>query len=310
VPVPGILLRIVTLSFAANAISGRAAAQQVADPDADLSVAHPAFQAPGPRVVIDAAHHNFHTVDGRFAPFARLLRNDGLRVSGGTEALSDGSLRGVAVLVIANPLAAVNEPDRWYLPTPSAFTRDEIAAVHRFVEGGGGLLLLADHMPFAGAAHDLAAAFGVEYLNGFALSAPPDSDAGPDLFTRENGGLADDPIVADVRQVRTFTGSAFTAPGPAARPLLTLGRGWTIFEPDTAWEFSASTRRVPGQGKLQGAALEVGRGRVAVFGEAGMFTAQVRGPDRAPSGFRAPGAEQNKQFVLDVVRWLARADQR
>jgi hypothetical protein len=108
--------------------------------------------------------------------------------------------------------------------------------------------------------------------------------------------------------VRTFTGSAFTARAPGARPLLTLGRGWTVLEPDTAWQFSASTRRVPGGGKLQGAVLEVGRGRVAVFGEAAMFTAQVTGPERVPSGFRAPGAEQNKQFALDVVRWLAGGD--
>ena len=281
----------------------------MADTDADLTVANPAFRAAGPRVVIDAGHHNFHTADGRFAPFARLLANDGLRVGGSATILSDAALRGVAVLVIANPLAAINDPDRWYLPTPSAFTPDEIAAVRRFVEGGGGLLLVADHMPFAGAAHDLAAAFGVEYLNGFALSVPPDSEFRPDLFTRENGGLADDPIVADVRQVRTFTGSAFTVRGPAARPLLKLSGAWTIFEPDTAWEFSAKTRRVSGEGKLQGATMTVGRGRVAVFGEAAMFTAQVRGPDRVPTGFRAPGAEQNKQFVLDIVRWLARGDQ-
>jgi hypothetical protein len=293
------------LALPALAPAGVAAAQQVADSAADLTVAHPAFRAPGPRIVIDAAHNNFHTIDGRFAPFSRLLGNDGLRVAGSKATLSDAGLRGVAVLVIANPLAAANAPDRWYLPTPSAFTGDEIAAVHRFVARGGGLLLLADHMPFAGAAHDLAAAFGVELINGFALSAPPDSQQRPDLFTRENGGLADDPIAADVRQVRTFTGSAFTT-GPGARPLLRLGQGWIILEPDTAWEFSAHTRRVSAEGKLQGAVMEVGRGRVAVFGEAGMFTAQVAGPDRVPTGLRAPGAEQNKQFVLDIVRWLAR----
>jgi hypothetical protein len=307
--VPTTLLRFTTLGLAGLGIAvgaAGAAAQQEADPHADLTVDHPAFHGHGPRVVIDAGHHNFHTVDGRFAPFARLLGNDGLRVTGSTTALSDASLQGVAILVIANALAAVNDPDRWYLPTPSAFTSDEIAAVRRFVERGGGLLLLADHMPFAGAAHDLASAFGVEYINGFALSSPPDSEPRPDLFTRENGGLADDPVVAGVRQVRTFTGSAFTAREPGTRPILRLGQGWTVFEPDTAWEFSARTRRVPGEGKLQGALIEVGRGRLAVFGEAGMFTAQVRGPDRAPSGFRAPGAEQNKQFVLDVVRWLAR----
>jgi hypothetical protein len=299
---------LAALALTVIARVGGAAAQQVADPEADLTVARPAYRAPGPRVVIDAGHHNFHTADGRFAPFARLLANDGLTVAGDTTRLSDAALRDVAVLVIANALAAANAPDRWYLPTPSAFAPDEIAAIRRFVERGGGLLLLADHMPFAGAAHDLGAAFGVDFINGFAFSAPPDGPQRPDLFTRGNGGLADDPIVAGVGQVRTFTGSAFTARGPGVRPLLRLGRAWTILEPDTAWEFSARTRRVPGEGRLQGAAIEVGRGRVAVFGEAGMFTAQVTGADRVRSGLGAPGAEENKRFVLAVVRWLARGE--
>lgn len=298
-------MRALLPCLTALALAGTAQAQQLADPDADLTVAHPAFRPPGPRVVIDGGHHNFHTVDGRYAPFAGVLRNDGLTVTGSTGPLDDAALRGVAILVIANPLAEANAPDRWYRPTPSAFTPAEIAAVHRFVERGGSLLLIADHMPFAGAAHDLGAAFGVEFLNGFAFSAPPDQPQPPDLFTRANSGLLDDPVVADVNQVRTFTGSAFTARDPGVRPLLRLGRGWTVVEPDTAWEFSAGTRATTGEGKLQGALLEAGRGRVAVFAEAAMFTAQVTGAQRVPTGLRAPGAEENKQFLLDIVRWLA-----
>jgi hypothetical protein len=41
--------------------------------------------------------------------------------------------------------------------------------VRRFVERGGALLLIADHMPMAGAASDLGLAFGVHFENGFAL---------------------------------------------------------------------------------------------------------------------------------------------
>jgi hypothetical protein len=299
-------MRAVLPCLAVLALAGPAQAQQTADPDADLTVAHPAFRNPGPRVVIDGGHHNFHTVDGRYAPFAGVLRNDGLTVAGSTGRLDEAALRGVAILVIANPLAELNAPDRWYLPTPSAFTAEEIAAVRRFVERGGGLLLIADHMPFAGAAHELGAELGVEFVNGFAFSAPPDASPRPDLFTRENGGLLDDPVVANVHRVRTFTGSAFTVRAPGVRPLLRLGRGWTVLVPDTAWVFGPRTPTTPGEGKLQGALLELGRGRVAVFAEAGMFTAQVAGPEQVRTGLRAPGAEENKQFLLDIVRWLAR----
>lgn len=48
-----------------------------------------------------------------------------------------------------------------------------------------------------------------------------------------------------------------------------------------------------------------GRGRVAVFGEAAMFTAQVTGPERQPMGMNAPGAEQNAQLLLNVLHWLS-----
>jgi hypothetical protein len=118
--------------------------------------------------------------------------------------------------------------------------------------------------------------------------------------------LSDDPIVGGVTQVRAFTGSSFRADG-AARPLMRLDTTYELLMPEVAWQFDANTPRLPGDGRLQGAALEIGRGRVAVFAEAAMFTAQVAGAQQTPTGLRAPGAEQNKQFVLNVVRWLAGA---
>jgi hypothetical protein len=294
-------MRRALAALAAVLFAGTAAAQQVADPDVDLSVASPAFAAgAGPRVVIDGAHHNFHTVDGRYAPFAQLLRNDGFRVEGSAAPFSDASLADVGVLVISNALAA-EDVEEWRTPNPSAFTADEIAAVRRFVERGGSLLLIADHMPMAGAATELGAAFGIAFVNGFAM----DGDDAPDLFTRENGGLADDPLTAGIPQLRSFTGSAFTV--AAARPLLRLDARYEVLTPEVAWQFSDETPRVSGEGRLQGAVMEVGRGRVAVFGEAAMFTAQVAGAQRTPMGLRAPGAEHNKQFALNVMRWLARA---
>ena len=72
-----------------------------------------------------------------------------------------------------------------------------------------------------------------------------------------------------------------------------------------AWAFTPDTLRQAVGGWLQGAVLAVGKGRVAVFGEAAMFTAQLGGPQRQPMGMNAPGAEQNPQFLLNVMRWLA-----
>lgn len=285
-----------------------ATAQQTADSGFDLSVARPAWPAgEGPRLVIDAGHGNFHTAEGRFAPFAGLLRNDGFVVEGRDGPITASSLEGVDILVIANPLHAGNVGGaNWRLPNPSAFTSEEIAVLKAWVSGGGSLLLIADHMPFAGAAQDLAGAFGFSFSNGFVMR---EAGQGPDIFGRMNGGLRAD-VVTDGRsaeerigRLRTFTGSAFTAPA-GARPLIVLPKGYVSKEPRVAWQFDTDSRTLPAAGMLQGAVMVYGQGRLAVFGEAAMFTAQLAGEDRRPIGFNAPGAPDNRQMVLNVARWL------
>jgi hypothetical protein len=271
------------------AILGCSAGEQMSDPRADVSVASPAFPANGgPRLVIDGAHHNYHTVDGRFAPFAALMRNDGLRVSGGSVPFTDAVLSVVDVLVIANASQPAEEP---------AFAPDEIGAVVRFVERGGSVLLIADHIPYPRAAAELGHALG------FALEDVFAEDDGSGIFSLENGGLVRDPVLQGVSKVRTFAGSAFTSRTSDARSLLRMDSRWTL----QSMAANGLSPKVPATGRLQGALREMGKGRVAVFGEAGMFTGQVEGTWRRRIGFHARGAEENKRFILNVVRWLARA---
>src|SRR5678815_137059 len=72
------------------------AAQQRADLGFDVSVAAPAYVKTHPRVVIDEAHNNFHTAEGRYKPFATLLRNDGYDVNAGTTTFTSASLKAVS----------------------------------------------------------------------------------------------------------------------------------------------------------------------------------------------------------------------
>ena len=65
-------------------------------------------------------------------------------------------------------------------------------------------------------------------------------------------------------------------------------------------------RAVPIAGWCQGAVMAVGSGRVAVFGEAAMFSAQLAGPNQQPMGMNAPEAKQNHQLLLNVMHWLTR----
>jgi hypothetical protein len=304
-----ITTRLAVSGFVALVATASLVAQQVADLKYRPEIPAPTYPAgKGPRVAIDEAHHNFHTAAGRYRPFAELVRRDGYVVTGFTSTFTAASLRDVAVLVIANPLHARNVGD-WSLPTPSAFTAAEIAAVRAWVETGGSLLLIADHMPFPGAAGDLARAFGVEFSNGYARPGHRKPNT-TDTFARETGlvesavtrGRAGDPPVT---AVATFGGSAFRLPA-GARPVLVFGPESVSQETTKAPGVTPGAPVIPIEGWAQGAVLATGRGRVAIFGEAAMFSAQVSGPTQAPMGMNAPAAKQNHQLLLNVLHWLSR----
>jgi hypothetical protein len=292
-------------------LAPRASGPQVSDTRFSPNVSTRSYRdGNGPVVYVDEAHYNYHTVDGRYASFAAVLRKDGFVVAPLRQEFSAESLADVNILVIANAMPVEDtheESER--LPGHSAFSDSEIAAIEQWVAAGGSLFLIADHMPFPGAAEDLSRAFGIQMTNSFATDESCADDEYH--FARVNGSLGEHPITngrnSDERidYVRTFTGQAFwlTQPG---EPILLLKPGSVLLLPVRSWEFSSQTPRIPGDGLLQGAVLEHGIGRVAVFGEAAMFSAQVSGAERRPMGMNMPGAEQNPQFLLNIMHWLAR----
>src|SRR5262249_11856775 len=148
--------------------------QQLPDLEFNVSIANPAYNKGGPRVMFDEAHHNFSVSDGRYKPFVDLLMNDGYRIIRNRQPFSKTTLSSYKVIVIANALGAEEMDDNG--ADESAFTEDECNAVQEWVKSGGALLLIADHTPFAGAAQSLATRFGVDMSKGFtfdtANSAP------------------------------------------------------------------------------------------------------------------------------------------
>jgi hypothetical protein len=258
-----------------------------------------------PRVLIDAAHHNFHTAEGRYAPLARLLQESGFAVHSATGPITPQLLQTTDILVVANALHASNV-DRWELPVAPAFSAEETGLLTSWVENGGSLLLIADHFPFPGAIADLAANFGFRLFNGFAIRADV---AAEDVFDLDLGSLrphkqitgAD--LKTPVTQIAAFTGSAFEAP-TEAQPLMVLGKDYELWLTSRAWEFRADTPRRSANGLLQGATHSHGKGRVAVFAEAAMFTSQSTPDGQTSIGFDAPAARDNRAFVIHVFRWL------
>ena len=58
-------------------------------------------------------------------------------------------------------------------------------------------------------------------------------------------------------------------------------------------------------GWAQGAILEFGNGRVTVFSEAMMFTSQLYVPTGEKMGLVSRGAEDNEQFLLNIMHCLS-----
>lgn len=275
------------------------------------AVASPMYTSTHPRIVIDQAHNNASTAawSNRYWPLARLLRNDGYEVSKGVDPFSPGSLDSVTILIIANASGAP-KPQFLGINIPvstdkkredAAFTSEEIREVYSWVEKGGSLLLIADHAPFGAASADLAAAFGVKMHKGFVEI--PNELSDPLLFSEDNHRLGSHVILSGdgpetaVRRIMTFTGQSLDGPDNSTI-LLRL--------PDSAVEYVADggdDLKPQPAGKTQGLALECGKGRVVVLGEAAMLTAQVA--EGEPFGMNIHGND-NRQFALNIMHWLSR----
>ncbi len=212
--------------------------EQLADPDFDPTVAHPAYHGGGPRICFDAGHWNVHKADGRYRPFAELARRDGYAVDSMTGALTPDTLDRCAILVVANALGfkgvvqfAANRLglDRRVDLDLAAFSTAEIAAVHDWIMAGGSALLIADHAPTGEAMRGLATAFAVGMSDRWAEEPkrhdPETRNWGFVVFSRNNGGLADHAITNGrgpderITQVMTFTGQSLSVPSGAVNLL-------------------------------------------------------------------------------------------
>lgn len=295
---------LVTILFLPNLIFS----QQIADTSYNPIIQKPEYETgKGTTIYIDEGHNNFHTKSGRYKPFATLLERDGYQVKKFKGSIKASKLDSGNIMVISNPLNKKNVKD-WFLPTPSAFKNSEIETLRQWVFNGGSLFLIVDHMPMAGASKDLAKAFGFQFTNGFVFDT---LSRGPSIFNINENTLVESTITKgrdsteSIRKIATFTGQAFKIPDDAT-PILTLNKNYMNFLPDTAWVFNNKTKKFNVEGWSQGAYKEYGKGRIVVFGEAAMFTAQLAGPQKIKAGMNSKVASENYQLLLNIVHWLDR----
>src|SRR6266849_7393504 len=321
-----------------------ATAQQIADPNFDAKVAHPAYAKNGPKVLFDEAHNNFHTASGRYKPFADLITNDGYRVTPNKQKFSAETLKGYDILVISNALGA----PRMNMPEASspAFAEAECDAVRDWVKAGGSLLLIADHAPMGAANQLLARRFGVDMRSAYTSDRVNyDKESGNNSFlvyTRDNGLLMNHPITKGrdpserINRVITFTGQSIKGPEGSA-VLLKLADTAKDVPPPSQADIQAAIERArqgggshgqvpPGMnlppgataarvqlpenagisaaGRAQGIAFNFGKGRAVVLGEAAMLSAQIAGPNGMKFGMNRPGID-NRQLALNIMHWIS-----
>jgi hypothetical protein len=278
---------------------------RTADMTFNPEIEKPAFAVgQGPVVQIDEAHNNFHTAVGTYLPFAKLLERDGFVITRGKTKISPESLRTCRIYVISDAQPPSKKGD------PPTFSQDEIEILTDWVKRGGSLFLITDHMPDPAAIEKLASSFGIEVNNGYVLNNHFSEAETPMVFERSDNSLANHPITngrnhsETVQSVATFTGSAFKTDS-GFLPILILKPDKRYWMPKKLYDFRADTPYVNVSGWFQGAVSNFGQGKIAIFSEAAMFTAQIFDLGKIHVGMNHPLAEDNAQLLLNVLHWLS-----
>jgi hypothetical protein len=279
------------------------------------NVTRPAYPEKHVRVLFDEAHNNAETSAGRYKPFTDLIVSDGCNVATGKEILSRKALKGYTVLVIANASGPNGHREA------SAFTQEECDAVREWVSSGGALLLITDHAPFSTAIVELSKRFAVDVTIGYTIDKVHYNKDAEDqselVFTREDGLLGDHPITKgrsaseSINRVMTFSGTSLKGPNNSVAFLRLSDTAFDVLPPEAPSEAKPRAPEEPlpehkpvsAAGKAQGIALEFGKGRVVVLGEAAMLTAQTT-RQGVRFGINVPGID-NRQLALNIMHWLS-----
>jgi hypothetical protein len=115
--------------------------QGYAVPTYSEPVAPSVNDAARPVIVFAEGHNNFGDNRDSFSvEMEQFLASEGFDLKQHMGAITREALKGVSILHTDNALAPENQ-DNWTLPTPSAFTSEEISIIYNWVHDGGALLM-------------------------------------------------------------------------------------------------------------------------------------------------------------------------
>lgn len=264
----------------------------------------------GPLILLDEAHHNGIQMNTGFKILGDALIKDGFRINTINDSISNDILQDAEILVIIDALAEQNV-NHWELPTPSPFSENEMDIIKNWVLNGGSLLLVADHMPFAGASSKLAKHFDVDFINGFVIDT---LEWDTNKFEMKNHSLRKHPITKgnnikeEINEISTYFGQGFSASNKTYSPIMVFkGEDIVSYQPKTAWQFNEDTLVMPVNGLFQGLAGSFGYGRIVILGDSSLMSAYLIGKNSRPIGINSVETKDNFQFVLNIFHWLSHA---
>lgn len=254
---------------------------------------NPVFE-PGskPVILFDQAHYNRHLVldkenkPGSYHAFSKLAEALGCELRILMNQVNESRLKQANLLVIACPFSENNEP----------YTTGEIDTIKSWVEQGGSLLLITDHIPFSNSAVSLAKAFAIQFTIGTVVDhAQGDKtvfEPGRIIYSTEKYS-EETALLINTSNIITYTGQGVKKMNEEYRMILR-------FSP-TAYFEDREGNAYDAKGFSQLITIQFGKGKVAVTGEAAFLTAQIKGDELIGLNNRD---YDNEKLCKNLLVWL------
>ena len=277
----------------------------------NANVVHPKFKKGyGPKILIDAGHHNFVVELGLNKPLFDVASSDGYQIKIDSMQFTKEYLSNYNIVVIW-PAMPFKFGSKNQVTDEITFTTDELNALHDWVSNGGSLLMFSEHAPIDKSVTPLFNKFGIQLSTGIVVDSL-NSDTPIEMpswkysflkFTSKNGLLnTEHPITKGekknerISNILTIGGSGLT--GDGYTNILKLSSSAMIKK----WNGTMPS----GTPNSQCLAGNVGKGKLVALGDCNGFTAMSlkSGGYKLSAGMQVSGYDW-KQFVLNTLHWLS-----
>ena len=286
-------------------------AQLYNDSSFNANVVHPKFmKGYGPKILIDAGHHNFLVEIGLIKPLFDVASSDGYQIKIDSMPFTKEYLSNYKLVVIMTAMP-FKYGSKNQVTDEITFTTDELNALHDWVSNGGSLLMFSEHAPIDKSVTPLFNKFGIQLSTGIVVDSL-NSDTPIEMpswkysflkFTSKNGLLnTEHPITKGekknerISNILTIGGSGLT--GDGYTNILKLSSSAMIKK----WNGTMPS----GTPNSQCLAGNVGKGKLVALGDCNGFIAMnfKSGGYKFPLGMQVSGYDW-KQFVLNTLHWLS-----